>query len=948
LARLNTIAAAVVLCTALIQTSDAQALALGRVAVQSSLGEPLKAEIDVPEISPEEAASLRVGLASGETFRAAGMDFNPALTGLQISVQKRPNGAAYLRLQTSRPVNEPFVDVIIEAQWASGRLVRDYTLLLDPPNLRPAAPVAAVPAVVNGKAEPTKAAPVPVPPPPRAPVAPPLPAATSPAPAPAPVAAAPAPAAAPPAPPAAPVATSQPAEAVAKTSDTTTAPPEATRHTVTVRPGDTSRRIVVNHRPPQVSLDQMLVALLRTNPNAFIGGNVNLLKAGAVLNLPSEAEAASIEPKEARQLLVAQSRDFNEYRRRLAESVPTASVDAASRETGGRVQTEVQDQKPAAPVQDKLTLSKSSVTAKGSAEAEIAKQRQAQEASTRVAELSKNIEDLSKLGAASNTGKPSATTPAPAPAAPTPAATPAPKPAPAPTPVSTPAPAPAPAPVSPPAPVAAVPGVAVPATPALTVPATPTPAATDTAPATTPPVAAPAAEAPATPAPAPAPAVVAPPAPPVPPTPATPPEAEEASFLDGLLDNPLVLPAAGGLLALLGGFAFMRMRQRKKAASVDSSFMESRLPGDSFFGNSGGQRIDTADSGMADSSMVYSPSQLDAAGEVDPVAEADVYLAYGRDQKAEEILREALHTSPQRLAIHNKLLSIYAKRRDLKSFEQVATELYDVTLAQGPEWDQACALGRELDPANPLYQSGRRIAKPPVNPEPKAEAVAAKPAFDPTNTVKLAETPAAVTVSPSHLDLDFSLDDPEPPAAPPPAVAPVAPPKPAPVAAPVSPPPPAPEPAHLDPLPFDLDFPATPAPAAPAPQPARATAPTNELPDLDLDLSPHFDLPATAQAKAAPAAKPATAPSPAAPDTSGDMLSFDLEEFSTTSPTSAPEPDEFDKPAEDNPLATKLALAEEFRSIGFTDGARSLAEEVLAEATGTLKTKASKFLADLQ
>lgn len=418
------------------------------------------------------------------------------------------------------------------------------------------------------------------------------------------------------------------------------------------------------------------------------------------------------------------------------------------------------------------------------------------------------------------------------------------------------------------------------------------------------------------------------------------------SFLDGLLDNPLVLPAAGGLLALLGGFAFMRMRQRKKTTGVDSSFMESRLPGDSFFGNSGGQRIDTADSGMADSSMVYSPSQLDAAGEVDPVAEADVYLAYGRDQKAEEILREALHTSPQRLAIHNKLLSIYAKRRDLKSFEQVATELYDVTLAQGPEWDQACALGRELDPANPLYQSGRRTPKPPVNPEPKAEAVAAKPAFAPTNTVKLPETPAPATVSPSHLDLDFSLDDPEPAVAPAPAAAPVAPAKPAPVAAPapVSPPPPAPEPDHLDPLPFDLDFSATPAPAAPAPQPARAPAPApaNDLPDLDLDLSPHFDLPATAQPKAA------AAPSPATTDTSGDMLSFDLEEFSTTSPTSAPEPDEFDKPGEDNPLATKLALAEEFRSIGFTDGARSLAEEVLAEATGTLKTKASKFLADLQ
>ena len=132
---------------------------------------------------------------------------------------------------------------------------------------------------------------------------------------------------------------------------------------------------------------------------------------------------------------------------------------------------------------------------------------------------------------------------------------------------------------------------------------------------------------------------------------------------------------------------------------------------DSFFGASGGQRVDTAEAGATGSSMVYSPSQLDAAGDVDPVAEADVYLAYGRDLQAEEILKEALRINPQRVAIHAKLLEIYAKRRDAKAFEVVAAEAYSLTRGAGPEWDHICELGQELDRANPAVPP-RRPARP--------------------------------------------------------------------------------------------------------------------------------------------------------------------------------------------------------------------------------------------
>src|SRR5207253_628918 len=127
---------------------------------------------------------------------------------------------------------------------------------------------------------------------------------------------------------------------------------------------------------------------------------------------------------------------------------------------------------------------------------------------------------------------------------------------------------------------------------------------------------------------------------------------------------------------------------------------------DSFFGVSGGQRVDTRDGASSSSSMTYSLSQLDAIGDVDPVAEADVYLAYGRDLQAEEILKEAMRSNPERLAIRTKLLEVYAKRRDTKGFELLATQLFALTRGEGEDWAKAQELGQQIDPENTLYQPG--------------------------------------------------------------------------------------------------------------------------------------------------------------------------------------------------------------------------------------------------
>lgn len=887
--------------------------------VQSALGEPLQAEIDIPEISTAEASSLRVGVAQPLAFRAAGMEFNASLSSAEISLQRRPDGRAFLKLSSPKSITEPFLDVILEVNWSAGRIVRDYTLLFDPPSLRASTPAPLTAGVAAAAPVAQAAAPAPRPAlvaaAPMAPVAPASPAATAPAPTPAPTPAV--------APVAAPAPVKKPAVAAAPAPKPTPAPAPAAS-SVTVKPGDTAGRIANAHKPPSASLDQMLVAMLRANPQAFINGNINLVRSGAVIDLPDEAQATAIAPNEAKQLLSTQSRDFNDFRRRLAQAVTQQAPANDERQVSGKVQTEVREAKPAA-APDKLTLSKGTVQGKpdAAAEAQIAKDRQAQEQAARTAELNRNINDLAKLGVTAPVAAAAPALPAPTPvaAAETPAA-----------PATDSKPAAAPGATEPPA----APGLAVAGT-ALAVAEPPTPPA----PAVEPPTA------PATPA-----------TPPVAAEPAA--AADSGEVMSLLADNPLILPAAGGLLALLLGLGAYRLRQRKKPTGVDSSFLESRLQPDSFFGASGGQSVDTAEAAPSGSSMMYSPSQLDAGGDVDPVAEADVYLAYGRDLQAEEILKEALRINPTRVAIHCKLLEIFAKRRDARAFEELAGEVYALTQGTGSHWDHACEMGRDLDPSNALYQPGG-------SPDGR-EANAAGEVLPAAMVSTMAFM--ATDVSPDHggsptdaldLDLDFSLDGADIPSDVNTDEA------------------TQPSPTTAEPLPettdsmdnglnFNLDdfslpsldqaAPATVTPQTPAfdmeeaglsfdlddEPPVEAAAPPEEMavtpPDsgfhLEFDLP---DLPAEPPKAAAPQR-------PAAP--ADDGLSFDMGDLSLDLGNNDDGPEtENDIPAGD-PLETKLSLAAEFLAIGDMEGARSLAEEVVEQAKGSLQTKAKAFLADLR
>lgn len=909
-----------------IASTDASAFALGQLKVQSALGEPLRAEIDVTEMAANEAEGLKINIATAEAFKNAGVPYNSALSDVKATLQRRAGGQYVVRLSGNRPLNDPFIDLLLEANGSSGRIVRDYTVLLDPPTTRQAAASAAAAQVAPQIATPTeraapaararreRAAPPPV------------------------VAEAPAARAAAPSPsPATPVAPAAPARASGSGGEQ-----------VTVQRGDTASKIAGAHKPADVSLDQMLVALLLANPDAFVGGNVNRMRAGAVLDLPSAAEASAVPPAEARRTVTAQSRDFGSYRQRLAENAPTSNVAAASRNASGKLQANVEDRNAAASAPDKLTISQGNASTRA-ADEKVAQARQAQDSSNRVAELSKNISELNKLKAGTGSAAPAAaaptpsapsapgiavpvpgssatTTPAaasPAAAAPTPAPTPAPA-APAPVAAATPAapepvaaPAPAPAAVEAPAAAASAP---VAGTTEASVAATPAAAASAA-------VAAPAA------APKPAPKkVVAPPPPP------------EPTFLEELLDNPLML-AGGALIALLIGFLLYRVLGRRREEMSESVFLESRIPKDSFFGASGGESVDTKNRGDSTvSSLSYSPSQLDA-GDVDPVAEADVYLAYGRDLQAEEILREALRLNPDRTAIHLKLLEIHAKRRDVRAYESLATEVHKLTGGLGSDWNRVVDMGKDLDPGNPLYESGTSRSGNASAAETAAFAgalaSAAKPAATPAAAAPVVAAPPPAFV-PSVAPLDFDLDLSTPPA-----------PAPAPAPAPVQ--------NHA---PVGASLPKS--AYAPAPTTARPAAPlSNGHAATPVDLENDFD---TAPGALTPNTLPGTLADVdntrpamlrnALPADSG-FIEFDMSALAglpATPPPSArsgettrPSPiSNSDDNGDDSPHAVKLSLARELQAIGDVEGARSLVEEVEAESAGDLKSQARQLLAELR
>ncbi len=593
---LKSITAAV--ASAVFLSSASSAAGLGKLTVLSALGQPLRAEIELTTTPSEDPTGMTVKLASPEAFRSANIEFNPALLSLRFAVEQR-GGRPVIRLSSSQPLNEPFVDMLLELTWNNGRLVREYTFLLDPAELRTPQPAQVAAAGAAAAAAPRAQAP----------------AASTPAPAPAPRAEEPA----------------RRTERAAAEGPAGAAPDAPSRYRV--RAGDTLGRIATRLKPADISLDMMLVALYRANPDAFIGNNMNRLKSGQILTVPDAQALRGSGEGEARGVVIAHAADFNAYRNKLAGQVAAsapAPAPQAGQSAAGKITAQVEERPTAAnESRDQLRLSKAvpgaagaSAGATASVEDTVAREKELALAQARVKELEKNVNELeSMMTVKSRAGAEAQNTAAGEPAA----------------------------------------------------------AAEGEAPVEKKPVAKPKR--------------------------ATPPPPPEPTLVDTLMDN-IQLLAAGAAVLLLGGLGLAQRRKRRQEADKPVH-AEPSVPGaptqaaHSLFAETGGQSVDTNNS-VFNSSFAPSASQLDT-NEVDPVAEADVYIAYGRDAQAEEILKEALRTHPERHAVRLKLLEIYAARKDLRAFESQASELYGLTRGQGEEWAQAATLGLGIDPQNPLY-----------------------------------------------------------------------------------------------------------------------------------------------------------------------------------------------------------------------------------------------------
>ena len=315
------VALAVVLALA---SASAAALGLGQIEVKSRIGQPLLAEIPIISNDPAELEGLRAGLAAPETFARVGLQPPRGIVAdLQFAPALDTAGRPIIRVTSAQPVSEPLLMFLVQVDWGQGRLVREYSALVDTPRTVSApvqppinAPVVSRPDVIERLPPPTAVAATP----PVAPTATPLPEAIRVA---------------------APArrnnaiatATPQPVPVVPKVDvvRSTTAAGEYGP----VKAGESLSQIAGRlDLPGGVSLEHSMIALLRANPDAFIGGNINQLKQGAVLRVPSSSETADLDARQAIALVQAQARQWRQSRRVASPSAASAnSAQVAGRAT---------------------------------------------------------------------------------------------------------------------------------------------------------------------------------------------------------------------------------------------------------------------------------------------------------------------------------------------------------------------------------------------------------------------------------------------------------------------------------------------------------------------------------------------------------------------------------------------------------------------------------------
>ena len=677
---------AVAVATAL-SPLGALALGLGEIHPQSALNQTFKADIDLLSVTQEELQDVRVSLASHEAFKKAGMDRPFHLTGLKFTPQLTASGKPVIAVTSRDAIREPFLNFLVEVNWPKGRLVREFTVLLDPPVTLSRKPTPVAAPAVKGKPVVSKV----------------MPSRRAPAPA---------------------VSMQEPPMSSA-----------GGREYGPVQPNDNLWNIAKQMQEGDESIEQVMMSLLDHNPSAFINNNVNNLKVGKILRLPEDADVTGLSKRAAREEFLAQTREWKSGSRAAAPSI-------------SRQDKAAEAPAPSAP-EDRLKLVSpkpgegESAEREGQAEsAEIEKLQQEimlvresnegalQENSalkSRVQELEKQIQDIQRLltlksdqlaevQAAQSMAADKMQQMEPAPEAAAPEAE-APQEA---------------MPAEPPMAEAETMAEAEPAAPMeeAAEPVVPIPEGTvieevdieskiaeqqakeQMAPAEVEPPAVseppPVAKAPES-----KPAMAEPEL-------AKPPVAKlpekKVSYFDGLKENSTMLAIVGGAGVLLLGLLAMIMRRRKEA---EAEFAESILVSpDSDIAPTGVDDSSSLTSPTDETSFMsdFSPSDIDAlqdeTGEVDPLSEADVYIAYGRYQQAEELINQAIEKYPEREELKHKLLEIYFSAKKSDAYTNLAQQLHDNGLEeQQPDaWTKIATMGKELNPGHALFAGAAGLA----------------------------------------------------------------------------------------------------------------------------------------------------------------------------------------------------------------------------------------------
>ena len=634
-------------------SASSWALGLGEIHLNSALNEPLNADIDLIAASPDELAALRATLAPREAFTRYGIDRPQFLSTITFKVGKTKDGRDVLQARSSEAIPEPFVTFLVEVNWARGRLMREYTVLLDPPvytpgeNASTSAPVTA----------PTSAASTPAP-------AAGVPSAPSPAPATgrrtrthAPVS---------------PSASGSSAGGAIAPAESSSAPAGGmvAPGSVQVTKGDTLTKIARSlHADTPANVDQTMIALYRANPEAF-GGNINILRQGAVLRVPGADDIAALNQREA---MGEVHRQMDAWRG-SAGSAPSGHLRLVTPSTGGG------------------GTAAGNGSSSGGSEEQALKDR-VKDLEGQLAD-SKRLIDIRNQELAALQKKVGAPATAPAAVPPVPAQ----PPAPAQPPVTSSTPAPAQTPLPPPAASTPPPGAQStplpPAEPntAVPVPAKPKP-------------------------------VVKKPAP----------VATSGSWLDWLQDNVWLVGAVlAAILALLGFAAWRRRKQAGGGSSGDfgASFDETHVPDLeqsaaqlSAMRRGGNDSIVVEESGPHPvPDFTAEPGRFGDTGELkahddtfssesavnldqgDPLAEADFHMAYGLYDQAADLVRIALEREPERRDLRMKLLEIYFVWGNKDAFLQTAKQL-EATRDRAPagEWDKIVIMGKQICPDEPMF-----------------------------------------------------------------------------------------------------------------------------------------------------------------------------------------------------------------------------------------------------